>query len=120
RTSTWRRRWRRRRRRDGRGRNGRAGRRRRIGQAECIANAVAAVEPVGIAVAIAAGAGPSRRLHQREGGTSAQKRRSPPTNARIAPVVARQTNHCASFAPVGVATQSESSVDGRPEAKSGK
>jgi hypothetical protein len=40
-----------------------------------------------------------RRLHcQGRDGAGAQQR-SPQSNARITPVFARQTNHCASFAP---------------------
>jgi hypothetical protein len=90
-----------------------------MGQAECIAVAVAAIQAERIAAAIAAGVSPGRRLHQRKDGTGAQQR-CPPSNARVAPVIARQTNHSAPFAPAGDATRPKSSADRHSEAKFGK
>src|SRR5690242_11020336 len=40
-----------------------------------------------------------RRLDGESGHGAGAQQRSPQSNARIAPIFARQTNHCASFAP---------------------
>ena len=40
-----------------------------------------------------------RRLHRQGRHGAGAQQRGPQSNARITPVFARQTNHCASFAP---------------------